>query len=353
LSLLEAHPGSRLTELKLDMFRQGLPDSWPILVDPPAMANYHHLGLCQDPERPGQFVYRLNVVHSALRGEVWLNRSTARSLQDWIWDSDKNSRVWAVPVITVAKLQLEEDRHSMPMMTKLSSFRDVIGRLALLQEQGRVRVVVSRRGAYKDLAAVDGSVGFHASSAQIGSAHGVVAGMLKRCEGALGAVESPWPTPLLAVAEELEEAPALEAQWRAEVVEEVERMRPEPSSEGRRGAEQREGEDQREGAEQSAAGAQEKLECVLEAARRATSTEQMAKLYVKWISPQLEAVKKHDSEGRTASLKIAGGFFNFWLNRNLQVGVAAADSVKTIVAALRAQWFEGTAREGPSWESIE
>ncbi len=70
-ALLKAHRGSRLTELKICMFEQGLPDSLPILVD------YHHLGLCQDPEHPGSFIYRLNVVNSALKGEVWLQAATA------------------------------------------------------------------------------------------------------------------------------------------------------------------------------------------------------------------------------------------------------------------------------------
>jgi hypothetical protein len=232
-ALLKANRGSRLTELKLGMFEQGLPDSWPILVNPLAMANYHHLGLCQDPEHPGSFIYRLNVVNSALKGEVWLQAATAQTLRAWIWDSDRNSQVWACPVMTVAKLQLDEDRHSMPMLTKLTSFEDVITRLALLQEQGVVRVVVSSRGSYEHLATEPGSAGFRATDKQVDMAHEQVLALLRRCEGALGAVKTPWPTPLIetvtAVADPLEEQ---EAEWQAEVIKEVQRMKPEPNASG-------------------------------------------------------------------------------------------------------------------------
>ncbi len=232
-ALLKANRGSRLTVLKLGMFEQGLPDSWPILVNPLAMANYHHLGLCQDPEHPGSFIYRLNVVNSALKGEVWLQAATAQTLRTWIWDSDRNSRVWACPVMTVAKLQLDEDRHSMPMLTKLTSFEDVITRLALLQEHGVVRVVVSSRGSYKHLATEPGSAGFRATDGQVDMAHEQVLALLRRCEGALGAVKTPWPTPLIgtatAVADPLEEQ---EAEWQAEVIKEVQKMKPEPNASG-------------------------------------------------------------------------------------------------------------------------
>ena len=79
----------------------------------------------------------------------------------------------------------------MPLLTKCSAFKDVITRLALLLEQGRVRVVVSSRGSYQSLALRSGSTGFSATDEQIDLAHQRIVGLLLRCEDSLKTLESP------------------------------------------------------------------------------------------------------------------------------------------------------------------
>jgi hypothetical protein len=167
------------------MFDKGMPDSWLILVAPEALSNYHHLGLCQDPDAPGKFVYRLNVVHSELVGEVWLSRSTAGRLRRWEFDTSTASQVWEAPVMTVASIQMGSDRHTMPMLTECSSFKDVIARLSLLVEHGEARVVISSRGSFKALASQPGSNGFCATDGTIVAAHASDVLLLGQCEQAL------------------------------------------------------------------------------------------------------------------------------------------------------------------------
>jgi hypothetical protein len=129
--LLTENLDSRATELVIQMGEgRGLPDSWPILCKNAAAA-YHLLYVCQDPEEPSEFVYRFNVVHSALEGEVYFSPKTAHKLRDWTFDTN-NRMLEVTPALVVCPVQLENDRHSLSMRTKRTSFREVVADLALI-----------------------------------------------------------------------------------------------------------------------------------------------------------------------------------------------------------------------------
>ena len=151
---LVKHPGSRTTSVVVDLGNietQGAPDSWMGVCLPEDMEGNHWLFACQDPVHPEQFIYRLVVTESALKGEVWLTPRTTQQLADWAFDTAQNTRLRSLPVQTIAALQLGEDRHSLGMLSKLTSFNEVISFLAKVQAENKAQVVVMAAGAWQAL----------------------------------------------------------------------------------------------------------------------------------------------------------------------------------------------------------
>lgn len=102
--LLLDHPGSRLTELVVscsELEASGLPDSWGLVCSPADIRHQHTLHACQGLKDPAEFVFRLGVTNSALRGEVWLTGRDAHKLEHWEFDTTENTRVLNQPVLTV------------------------------------------------------------------------------------------------------------------------------------------------------------------------------------------------------------------------------------------------------------
>ena len=148
------HPESRTTNIVVDLGNiqeQGAPDSWGAVCSPPDMAGHHWLFVCQDPAAPSKFIYRFVVNESSLRGEVWFTPRTAHQLAEWKFDTEANTRLRALPVHTVAALQLGQDRHSMGVLSKMTSFNEVTQLLAQVQGENKAQVVAMAAGSWEAL----------------------------------------------------------------------------------------------------------------------------------------------------------------------------------------------------------
>ena len=52
------------------------------------------------------------------------------------------------------------------------------------------------------------------------------------------------------------------------------------------------------------------------------------------------------------ALLVTGRFFNYWIKRLSTAAELPSQAKETSVETLRSNWFDGTAREGPSWNDI-
>ena len=124
----------------------GWSDSWTGIANPVMLQNVHVLLLCQDEEDPTAFTYRLNLVHSNLKSEVFLSALTCGELLNpWCFDR-ADSFIFSLPVVTVAPLVFPNGRHSFGLHSKQTSLREVIRFLYQVQLHRKAQVVIGKRG---------------------------------------------------------------------------------------------------------------------------------------------------------------------------------------------------------------
>ena len=156
--------------------------------------------MCQNPVQPEKLIYRLVVTESVLKGEVWLTPQTASQLSLWVFDTGQNTRLRSLPVQTIAALQLGEDRHSLGMLSKLTSFNAVTSFLAKVQAENKAQVVVMAAGAWQALLQSPGPVTH--SEEVIREAHSKCTQLSELLEGSLLALPGPEVKKEAAIAQE-------------------------------------------------------------------------------------------------------------------------------------------------------
>ena len=317
---LKRNPGSRTTDLVCQMGEgRGLPDSF-LAMCRRALPGHHLLSICQDPKDPSAFVFRLGVIHSALEGEVHFTPKTANKLLKWVFDSN-NQLVECTPVIVICPVMIGNDRHSLNLRTKKTTFREVREHLAQIVQFGKVKVVAYRQGCWEALLRQPGSR-LH-SAEEIDCKMDKLESQLVECgvdnsaDGAEDGYTCAMPEPFFTSVNGLDEDPRSNA--RGDDFDEC---------------------------------AWEEVGRILRAADGAETNTAMCKLFEEQVKPQADAVDAKDDGGMLSALLVTGRFFNCWIKRLITAGELPSQAKETIVETLRSNWFDGTAREGPSWNDI-
>ena len=369
VTLMENNPYSRLTQLfcksgSLD----GVPDSWGVICNPTLLKNFHTLHICQsdDPNSPTDFRYQLNLVHSALRGELWIEHSKAGMLSDWQFDK-ADSLVFSIPVLVVVVLTRPEGRHSYAARTKMTSLKDWMKWLTNVARHSHNQVIVSRRGNFQEAASHD--TPFNHSSTEIHQCRKNLESLLEKCHANIAEVEHPWPkTPTLqATSDELlskvdnadatcthkgpltDDEPTSNGalvQAKHRLLQELHTLQPEACA----GATTDHSADTKMNIDESTAAARKQVSTLTE---KCQVHKQWAQVYIQNIKPTLDAVPEKDNESMDSALLLAGQFFNKWFLWAVASDRSASAGLQGIVSALRTEWFEDRATEGPDWEDIE
>ena len=75
-------------------------------------------------------------------------------------------------------------------------------------------------------------------------------------------------------------------------------------------------------------------------------------VYVQKIKPILDAVQEKNNESMDKALLLAGKIFNKWFLWAVDNDKSASVGLQGIASALRTEWFDDRATEGPDWEHI-
>jgi hypothetical protein len=80
---------------------------------------------------------------------------------------------------------------------------------------------------------------------------------------------------------------------------------------------------------------------------------QWAQAYIQKIKPILDVVQERDIKSMDKVPLLGGQFFNKWCRWAADNAKSASAGLQGIVSALRTEWFDDRATEGPDWEEIE